>query len=46
MTQIAEKTTEKTTATPVEVPLVDLRIQTDRVADGVRILPREAETTR
>jgi dTDP-4-amino-4,6-dideoxygalactose transaminase len=32
MTQIAEKTT----ATPVEVPLVDLRIQTDRVAEGVR----------
>jgi dTDP-4-amino-4,6-dideoxygalactose transaminase len=33
MTQIAEKTT---TTTPLAVPLVDLRIQTDRVAAGVR----------
>jgi len=32
MTEIAEKTT----TAPVEVPLVDLQIQTDRVADGVR----------
>jgi dTDP-4-amino-4,6-dideoxygalactose transaminase len=32
MTQIAEKTT----TAPLTVPLVDLRIQTDRVAEGVR----------
>jgi dTDP-4-amino-4,6-dideoxygalactose transaminase len=41
MTQIAEKTT----ALPVAVPLVDLRIQTERIADGVRAALDEIMST-